>query len=167
MKRLFMAFAACICVALGAQAAETFNLPNGDIVEGTLVHESNFGVTVGPDDPDFSDEATFLIQTVGSHVAFLESVVSLTDVSFDLFFGDTLIGSGASENDVIFFSTNALDLDSDSFVRVVFGDSVTPSEGVFRVVFIPEPATWLMMIVGFAVVGLQLRRRERQAVDFA
>ncbi len=166
MKRLFMAFAACICVALGAQAADTFNLPNGDIVEGTLVHESNFGVTVGPNDPDFVDQQTFVIETIGSHVAFLESVVSLTDVSFDLFFGNVLIGSGSSENDVIYFSTNGLDLNTD-FVRVVFGDSVTPSEGVFRVVFIPEPATWLMMIVGFAVVGLQLRRRERQAVDFA
>jgi len=32
---------------------------------------------------------------------------------------------------------------------------------------IPEPTTWLMMIVGFAGVGLQIRRRNRQAADFA
>ncbi len=30
---------------------------------------------------------------------------------------------------------------------------------------IPEPATWLMMILGFGVVGLQIRRRERKAIS--
>jgi hypothetical protein len=32
---------------------------------------------------------------------------------------------------------------------------------------IPEPATWTMMIVGFGVVGMTLRRRRRIAVRFA
>lgn len=32
---------------------------------------------------------------------------------------------------------------------------------------VPEPATWLMMIIGFATVGMQIRRRERQALNIA
>lgn len=168
MKRLVMAITACFFVALGAQA-ETFNLPDGTIEEGTLVHESFFGVNVGPNDPGFEDEQTFVIATVGSHVAWLENVSNLINVTYDVFHGDTLLGSGIAATgpgSVVRFSTNGLDLSTD-FVRVIFGDSTTPSSGTFRVAFIPEPATWLMMILGFGLVGLQLRRRERNAVDFA
>ena len=32
---------------------------------------------------------------------------------------------------------------------------------------IPEPATWLMMIIGFAGVGLQIRRRNHKMVEVA
>jgi hypothetical protein len=163
-----MAITACFFVALGAQA-ETFNLPDGTIEEGTLVHESTFGVNVGPNDPGFEDEQTFVLDTVGSHVAWLINVSNISGVGFSVFHGDTLLGTGISDvgpGSVVRFSTNGLDLSQD-FVRVVFGDSATPSAGTFRVAFIPEPATWLMMILGFGLVGLQLRRRERNAVDFA
>ncbi len=169
MKRLVMAITACFFVALGAQANTTFNLPDGTVEEGVLVHESTFGVNVGPNDPGFEDEQTFVLDTVGAHVAWLINVTNISGVQFSVFHGNTLLGTGLSDTgpgSVVRFNTNGLDL-SEDFVRVVFGDSATPSGGTFRVAFIPEPATWLMMILGFGLVGLQLRRRERSAVDFA
>lgn len=174
MKRLVMAITACFFVALGAQASTTFNLPDGNTVEGTLVHESTFGVNVGPDDPGFEDEQTFVLNTVGAHVAWLVNVTNLSGVTFSVYHGDpdaggTLLGTGVGATgpgSVVYFHTLGLDLSTD-FVRIVFGDSTTPSAGTFRVAYIPEPATWLMMILGFGLVGLQLRRRERNAVDFA
>ena len=51
--------------------------------------------------------------------------------------------------------------------RVTFGGTA-PADGAavsgnltFRVVAVPEPGTWAMMVLGFGAVGLMMRRRRR------
>ncbi|UTW53908.1 choice-of-anchor L family PEP-CTERM protein [Kordiimonas sp. SCSIO 12610] len=51
-------------------------------------------------------------------------------------------------------------LDSAVFLQVgSFSDTITPPTA--NVGAVPEPATWIMMIIGFGVAGLTLKRRRR------
>lgn len=61
------------------------------------------------------------------------------------------LGAGTHTISISVADTSDFILDSAVFLQVgSFSDTVTP---------IPEPATWLMMILGFAVTGLSLKRR--------
>lgn len=41
------------------------------------------------------------------------------------------------------------------------------STAEFAVAVVPEPATWIMMMLGFALIALQMRRQSRAQVEMA
>lgn len=61
-----------------------------------------------------------------------------------------------------------LDVTGRAFIFVAAGDT---SEwyigGIEATAVVPEPATWMMMILGFGLIAGQLKRRERMAVELA
>jgi len=67
------------------------------------------------------------------------------------------------------FSLQHYDRDGPGLLEIGLARGNTRNINDFSVLSaaIPEPATWLMMIVGFALVGLQVRRRSRYASDLA
>ncbi len=56
-------------------------------------------------------------------------------------------------------------------VWLLFDDNAVPDDNhddlIIRATFaVPEPSTWAMMILGFGVIGLVMRRRTQQRVSF-
>jgi hypothetical protein len=60
------------------------------------------------------------------------------------------------------FDHNISMVTTESFLidNIVFETGIIPGS-------VPEPATWLMMIAGFGLVGLAMRRRARMRVTYA
>lgn len=65
----------------------------------------------------------------------------------------------------LFFAAASVQVQGDTTVRYLSAGAVKSISQVAAAV--PEPATWAMMLVGFGLVGVGLRRRERVSVRFA
>ena len=93
-----------------------------------------------------------------------------------LFFGLNVNGPAIPLSDTFFITLTVFDgtVNVTDIAASFFLDSENgiPANGVFQgspvrnVNAVPEPATWLMMIVGFAGVGLMMHRRLRQSLSF-
>jgi hypothetical protein len=119
------------------------------------------GTFVAPADDDY----TFLIRSDDA----TRLVINGTSV-FDSFFRYRgSFHTVALNEGVNTFSLQHYDRDGPGLLEIGLARGNTRNLDDFSVLSaaIPEPATWLMMIVGFAVVGLQVRRRHRRAVDLA
>jgi hypothetical protein len=89
--------------------------------------------------------------------AFLNNIL-VGSGSTDLSAG-TIVGfSGAGGFDTLRYTDNNAGFNAPAFdsVRAQFGDAGA----------VPEPATWLMMIAGFGLIGAGMRRRQNVAVSF-
>jgi hypothetical protein len=78
----------------------------------------------------------------GFYDSFAQSVATTVGSTYTLAFN--LAASGASANGLRVSASNTLAVDS----------------------AVPEPATWAMMLVGFAAIGMGMRRRQQQTVRY-
>lgn len=122
-----------------------------------------------------------VLNGTGSFVAWFENPTidadgtsftdTLTSVIWEVFEagGGLLATGGLSSNNVtpFFFSGNPAAI---KFVIRNFNGSGNTT-GDFNiglaVAVIPEPATWIMMILGFGLIGLQMRRQAKTRVEMA
>ena len=82
-----------------------------------------------------------------------------------------------SANEVTFTAptmASKLDVGDNFFVNIAFTGPIDPKKFSFAglwdeepVTAVPEPATWAMLVSGFALLGASLRRRSRRIVSFA
>jgi hypothetical protein len=117
---------------------------------------------------DFTGWIEFTNDTAGLYQVLVGTstpLANITSISLDG------TGGGAPHLGSIVGSAAALTLGPISPVdagayRVTFGGN-TPTDGVvtgnltFQLIPVPEPATWAMMLVGFAGIGMAMRRRAR------
>lgn len=72
------------------------------------------------------------------------------------------IGSGGPELKIFFSSSPTLD-NNDTKIGDLFSNPIPPGTGNF----VPEPATWAMLIMGFGMVGAGMRMRRRRGIALA
>lgn len=134
-------------------------------------------------DPNTSTDQTWGASTVsgsatGSFVAWFENPTIdalgdfgdiLSQITWEVFAsnGTTLLATGNLGNDhhsVISFLSNT----DSMFLKVSgFADQTGQFNIGLAVAYVPEPATWIMMILGFGLIGLQMRRQARIRVEMA
>ena len=183
MKKLAAAVtaaAACLFASSGASAATFFfdasdmDLAFGD--DGSI--SANFGRSgIGSGDPaentpsDFTDIYTFTIPSGGiasgsitTNTSFVGDATDLDLVSI-FFNGIQLTGTGVGQKEA-YFATNVPifggQLNTITINGFSRGNGSYGARGSFvpsATGVIPEPGTWAMLILGFGVVGLSMRRR--------
>jgi hypothetical protein len=163
------AFIALLCCSLDTQAAETFSfqfdnsaIPEVDFIgqeAGDLFFgfgddllnagerfEVNFGSTLGAGDLANQIYGPFQVDVAGFGAGNTLGIIPQTDTFFATV--SVLEGSFVLTDINILFSTGN-----------EFG--IFKGEKIRNISAVPEPATWLMMIIGFAGVGLSLRSRQK------
>lgn len=158
MKKLLLSAAlalSAVAVSSPAQAAAVISF------DGTTGTFGNTGIGSG----SFSDTLTFTVPGLGSVGATISSIAVslLTNVDFT---SVTLNGVefnvdqlGANE-----FRSLVLPVSSGEQTLVISGTSGGAGSYSGTLAFaVPEPATWAMMISGFGIAGVAVRRRKRPA----
>jgi len=130
----------------------TFNLNDQTNAFGiTILNFGTFGV---------GDGAVFSATASDGSSIELINTTELLPSGNQIFFG---VVSDTAFSTVSFASTSSF-LDVVGFDNLLTGN-VLDAGGANPVAAIPEPATWLMMIIGFATVGLSVRNRRRVSMD--
>ena len=139
--------------------------PDGDDTQDFLSLSLGSYVTVGFTDEILSDGAglAFFVTEVGNGGESANVFVSADNVTF------SLIGIATADH------ASGFDLASIGFtgpvqsLRIVGRDNFGTSPGfdLANIRVVPEPASWAMMIAGFGLIGVALRRRLQGAVALA
>ncbi|MES2289998.1 MAG: PEPxxWA-CTERM sorting domain-containing protein [Pseudomonadota bacterium] len=144
----------------------TFTLTGtGDIFNPTAISTrgtAQFNTVLGGPTSSFTNRGTVTFGASDQYAAF----TSPTTIRFSN--GENFIGLRATDaaGQVFYgyaFTTNNV-INSYAFESVA-GATITASTAIPAAV--PEPATWAMMIGGFGVMGVAMRRRRRTTVSFA
>lgn len=154
-------------IAFPAQAAVTIDGTSLDAIDGP--NSSNGTTTIaygdsGLDEPDFYEWLTFTNTEAGLYQFALDT--SSPDIDFTEAFltnsGGTVLSliKLAESGPLEFWGASNISLDADQYKLNIYGANrgegalagnitITPS--------IPEPATWLMLLFGFAAIGAFMR----------
>ncbi len=181
MRNIFGAIAAAVMMLTAqAAAAATFSFDfattygTGGSFSGNGIFSTNDGQAIVVDGDD-GPVTAFLFTILGAEgTAQLDgnpiTVTGINPTSGALnqilsFGGDsqlleTVLTFSGSPTSVFF----GLDADSGQYFA---GNPNFTAAGTFNVTAVPEPATWGMMLLGFAAVGATLRRRQRAIAHLA
>ena len=184
MKKILGMFAAAamMMAAQAASAATTFSFSFSGNATGTGNPFSGSGLlfaddgVAGPEDSVVFTVtgATGLLRLVDNSTRQITGVGILDDGAGQQSQNTIIsLGSDSALVQIAFTFTNANDvalftLDNISYVAdaVIDGTAESATGVQFDVAAVPEPATWGMMLLGFALVGGAMRRR-RVSVAFA
>ncbi len=174
MKKILTAALTAGCamaLSVPAQAAITVNAPTtvsygtptGDELDFTFGYEET-----GLDNPftavlDFTNTLagiySFTLSTSASAVNFTSALLSGGSLGAPISI-DEISNVGPNE----YRALSNLALDAGNYVLTIQGTNAGAGSlgGTVSFAAVPEPATWALMILGFALVGGAMRRRERE-----
>jgi hypothetical protein len=120
--------------------------------------------------PNAFASAVEKISSVPNPKTTLDFVTPLSGISYiGIHWGNVpydLANSGKVNNVTSFYKFDA----GTSLDKLTLAFSATSNATLYKITtppVVPEPATWAMMLIGFAAVGYALRRRRRVTVNFA
>jgi len=150
-------------ITVNAPTTVSYGTPTGDELDFTFGYEET-----GLSNP-FTAVLDFTNTLAGVYAFTLSTSSSAVNFTSALITGGTL-GSPISLNltsDVgpnEYWSLSNLALDAGNYVLTIQGTNTGAGSLAGNVAFaaVPEPATWALMILGFALVGGALRRRDRE-----
>lgn len=169
MKRAMIAASTAVsalALAPGASAAVTVSCPTVTIGKACTFEESlgtGAFLSVNPANTTF-DETFTLVLTAAYRLSITATNTLLTPISFTTseLAGLGPISFGGVANDfVVGPGTYSL-----HFIGTTGAKAATYS-GTIDISAIPELTTWAMLVAGFGVVGLALRRKQNIRVSFA
>ncbi len=113
------------------------------------------------DNHNYATAAAALAQFQTAPIAYAP-LATATDISTYLPTSNPISFTLAAAQNVNFFILDYPYNDNAGGVSFALDDGIAPPTGA-----VPEPATWALLVAGFAVIGSALRRRQRQRVAFA
>ncbi|MGH7012048.1 MAG: FxDxF family PEP-CTERM protein [Caulobacteraceae bacterium] len=171
--------AAALAIAVPASAATVYNSPFYHFVglapvfafaPGDTGQFSSYTLTSG-ESTDALDFSFDLTPSSGNVLQQLQASLrsGSQSIAFDLYSGTPGSGTflGASSPTITGPSLDSNLAPGDYYLQIVTNPPVgSLISGALSVTAVPEPATWAMLLAGFAFVGYAVRRR-RTAISFA
>jgi len=173
MRKLYWALASVAIVGMAPAANAAHVVVTSATVDAFNVSEGAFETTIGFEDagltsPNFTESLAFTNTMAGVYNFTLQTSSANVD-----FTSAILAGPGGPYNlveqfdDTVEFWTAAnLNLIAGAYTLTINGANRGTGvlSGTVAIAAIPEPATWGMMLLGFAAVGYQMRKRRRPAL---
>ena len=174
MKKILTAALTAGCamaLSAPAQAAITVNAPT-TVSYGTPTGDE-LDFTFGYEETGLSNPFTAVLDFTNTLKGIYSFTVSTSAAAVD--FTSMLITGGTLSSPVSlnlvsddgpneYWSLSNLGLDAGNYVLTIQGSNTGAGSlgGTVAFAAVPEPATWALMILGFALVGGALRRRDRE-----
>ena len=173
MRKLMLGLAGAAALAVSSAAGAQVTLDDcsmkcdGPTAVGA---ETTIGFTeAGLANPTFTEYLTFTNELAGVYaltldtssrgIDFTSAVLSGPGGPYDL---DEKFDNGISE----FWELSSLFLDAGTYTLTIMGDNRSTGSlgGTVTINAVPEPGTWAMMLLGFGVAGVAMRRRRAPAL---
>ncbi len=171
------AYAAAICLsgASGIAHATVVQFGSGDVTSGSF---GDSHIAEG----EFTDTLAFDLASAGTFSASITSAATILGAAGDIDFTSVVLTGPNGPFDFTIRNNDNADgltdsavltriLDAGSYLLTItghsYGDAQYGGNTSFTTAAVPEPASWMMMLGGFGLMGAALRSRKKTLITFA